>query len=125
MLDLAKSWKELKSFFLILCADDMRLRILPNSPCKPGKELSYATGYFDFEICGITFMVLFDTAVTVEDAGEEGTTLTFGSRILRECFVGSNGQDVRTAGRECYVAKERAYGDDYLNLGDVRQIFEN
>ena len=125
LLDLANCWKDLKSFFLVLCADDMRLRILPISPCKPGKDLSYATGYFDFEVCEITFMVLFDTAVTVKDVGEEGTTLTVGSRMLRECFVGSNGQDVRTAGRECYAAKERANGDDYLNLGDIRQIFKN
>ena len=125
LTDLANSWKELKSFFLVLFADDMQLRILPISPWKGGIEYSYVAGYFYFEISGTTFMVVFDATVTVEDKQECGAVLTFGKRILRECFVGSNGEDVRAAGRECYVAKEFAYGDNYMSLGNIRDIFEN
>ena len=57
--------------------------------------------------------------------GKDSITLKFGERVLRDCFVGVDGEKVRLAGEASYKRLEASGGEECLGMGDLRATLRN
>ena len=76
--DLQNSWIELPVFHDILTAKDMQLGIVQDSTWEP-EICSRMLGYFDFEVGGVTFLVVFDAPISEQSAQEDRILLNLGN----------------------------------------------
>ena len=78
--DLQNSMRELSVFHGILTAKDMKLNISEISHESLGPA-SHMFGYFDFEVGGFTFLVVFDAPITERSTHENRIVLNCGKRV--------------------------------------------
>lgn len=120
--DLNCSFRELLLFHEILTAEDMQLSGDWEPPLKTDDSFYRVLGHCDFEVGGFTFFVVFDALATDLSAEGGGTKLDCGKRVLRECFVGDDGDGIRAAGKRSYEIEETEHGDNCLSFGDFRAL---
>lgn len=120
--DLQNSWRELSFFHDILTAKDVQLGI---SALDLEPPFSRMLGYFDFEVGGITFLVVFDAPIIEQSTQENRILLVLGERVCRDCFVGEEADSVRAAGRASYERQSDRHGQDCLAFGNFRNLLRN
>ena len=123
--DLQNSWRELSAFHEILTAKDMQLRIVQDPTWKPESCFSRMLGYFDLEVGGITFLVVFDAPITEQSAYEDHILLNCGERMWRDCFVGEEADGVQAAGQASYEMQAASHGQECLAFGNFRALLRN
>ncbi len=119
LCDVAGSLEELVVLHEFLMAEDVRLGWPENDGMKSDTVFSQVLGYFDVEVGGITFFAIFDAPVTEQTALTSRVELRLGERQIRDCFVGRDRDDIRSAGIGCYATHEDRQPDDWLSLQDV------
>ena len=82
-------------------------------------------GYFDFEVGGNIFFVAFDASTTDLSMDVKDVKLDCGKRVLRECFVGDDGDNIRAAGKRSYEIEEADHGDECFSFGDIRTLLQD
>ncbi len=122
--DLRCSFRELSFFHEILTAEDMQLCGEWEPSLKTDDSFYRVLGHFNFEVGGFTFFVVFDASATDLSTEGGGIKLDCGKRVLRECFVGDDGDSIRAAGKRGYEIEEADHGDECLNLGDIRVLLQ-
>lgn len=120
--DFSCSFRELLLFHEILTAEDMQLSGDWEPSLKTDDSFYRVLGHFDFEVGGVTFFAVFDASATGMSAEGGGIKLDCGKRVLRECFVGDDGDGIRAAGKRGYEIEEAEHGDDCLSFGDFRTL---
>ena len=120
--DLQNSWSELSVFHDILTAEDMRLGIVQDSTWEP-EICSRMLGYFDFEVGGLTFLVVFDALITEQSAQEDRILLVLGERVCLDCFVGEEADSIRSLGQASYERQADRHDEDCVALGNFRDFF--
>ncbi len=123
--DLRCAFNELSGFQKILSAEDIQLCAQLDSPLKTNVKFSRILGYFDFEIGGYIFFVVFDALATDLSAGGGDIKLDCGKRVLRECFVGDDGDSIRAAGKKSYKIEEADHVDECFSFGDIRTLLQD
>ena len=118
--DLQNSWSELSVFHDILTAEDMQLGI--PAP-QIGLSFSRMLGYFDFEVGGVTFLVVFDALITEQSAQEDRILLVLGERVCLDCFVGEEADSIRSLGQASYERQADRHDEDCVALGNFRDFF--
>ena len=119
LCDIARSLEELFLLHEFLTAKDVSLGRVEDEEMKCDTVFSRVLGYFEVEVGGITFFPIFDAPVTEQTARAGRVNLKLGERLVRDCFVGRDRDDVRSAGRRCYETHESRQPDDWLSLQDV------
>ena len=120
--DLQNSWSELSVFHDILTAEDMRLGIVQDSTWEP-EICSRMLGYFDFEVGGVTFLVVFDAPISEQSAQEDRILLNLGERVCLDCFVGEEADSIRSLGQASYERQADRHDEDCVALGNFRDFF--
>ena len=116
--DITSAFGKLSLVHGVLTAEDVEFG-WPQEEVLRGDGFSGVVGYFDVEIGGTTFFTIFEAPVTADNTREGRVYLKLGKRLLRDCFVGEDADDVRSAGRVYYAAHEGGKSDDWLSLQDV------
>ena len=122
LCDLENSWSELSVFHDILTAEGMRLGIVQDSTWEP-EICSRMLGYFDFEVGGVTFLVVFDAPISEQSAQEDRILLNLGERVWRDCFVDEDAEGVRSLGQASYERQADRHDQDCVALGNFRDFF--
>ena len=120
--DLSSSFRELSFFHDFLTAEDMQLCGELDLPLKTNVKFSRMLGYFDFEVGGNIFFVAFDASATDLSMDVKDVKLDCGKRVLRECFVGDDGDSIKAAGKKSYEIEEADHGDECFSFGDIRTL---
>ena len=118
--DLQNSWSELSAFHDILTAAYLRLGI--PAP-QLGLSFSRMLGYCDFEVGGLTFLVVFDALITEQSAQENRILLVLGERVCLDCFVGEEADSIRSLGQASYERQADRHDEDCVALGNFRDLF--
>ena len=93
-----------------------------DSPLKTNVKFSQMLGYFDFEVGGNIFFIVFDALATDLSMDEKSVKLDCGKRVLRECIVGDDGDNIRAAGKRSYEIEEADQRDECFCVGDIRVL---
>lgn len=122
--DLSCSFRELLFFHDFLTAEDMQICGELDSPLKTNVKFSRMLGYFDFEVGGNIFFVVFDALATDLSMVVKGVKLDSGKRVLRECFVGGDSESIRATGKRSYEIVEADHGNECFSFGDIRDLLQ-
>ena len=123
--DLQTSWRELSALHEILTAKDMPLRIVPGPTWKPESCFSRVLGYFDLEVGGVTFLVVFDAPITEQSVYEDHILLNCGERVWCDCFVSEEADGVQKSGQASYEMQAVSHGQECLPIGNFRALLRN
>lgn len=100
----------------------MRLR----NEVNVGKDLDISIGgilgYFEFQVGELCYFVIFDASVVDRSTDQNGMVLDCGERIVRDCYVDYDVEQVRSADKQSYEMEASTRGDDWLGIGDMRSI---
>lgn len=120
--DLRGSLGELKFFRDVLTAKDMQLYAEGGPQLNADVSLCSLLSYFEFNVGGYLYFVVFHAAITNSSTERDGIRLDCGTRILLDCHIGVSVDKIRQAGMRSYELEASGYGDECLCLGDLRAL---